>query len=161
MSRDGFTLIEVAFSLALIGVLAVATTSWTTSALKLERGRSSEGQIRHELEILDRSIQLDLAQSEDPVESNTPRISVGESTLSIRTRDHGSRRTSYGFIGPGSTMQRDGEDPDSDAFFPSLGPGVVQLESNPETRVARITIRFTSPEAHHQLVYHVPMRWIE
>jgi prepilin-type N-terminal cleavage/methylation domain-containing protein len=161
MTRDGFTLIEVVFSLTLIGVLAVATTSWTTSALKLERARSIEGQIRHELEILDRSIRLDLAQSEDPVESSTPRVSVGESTLSIQTRDHGSRRISYGFIGPVSTMQRDGVDEDSDAIFPSLGPGVFQLKSNPETRVARITIRFTNPDAPHRLVYHVPMRWIE
>lgn len=167
MRRQGFTLIEVVFSLALIGVLTVATASWTTSALKLERSRSAADRIAHELDILDRSIRLDLVQFDTSTENNTPRISVEADTLSIRTRDHGPKQINYTFAAPAPSvsnspsLHRTSGDLDNAAAFLSLGPGTFSIERDTESRIARITIEFTTPDARHSLIYHIPMRWIE
>ena len=163
MSKRGFTLIEVAMSLTLIGVLAAATASWTTSTLRLERERSAHADAQHQIEILDRAIRLDLIQLDTSTTDRTPRVSVTDGTLRIRTRDRGRCVAQYRFDENGSIRRAaDGQDVHSSGLtLHNFRSCAFSIHREPDSPTARLSVVLQTQHGKQALAYTIPAGWTE
>ena len=98
--RRAFTLIEVVLSLALLGTLAVAAVSWTTSSLRVQRRTLDATEQTRQLETLERLLRADLFNLDLTLPAayrREERVWIDDDVLHVLTRDRGSAEVVYHF----------------------------------------------------------------
>lgn len=100
MKRTGFTLVETVLALALLGVLTLATVSWTVATLRLRTGTLADGESARAIQTFARLLAIDLV-SDDlhglSAARREHRVWVDRGTLHILTRDSGLGEATYTF----------------------------------------------------------------
>lgn len=100
MTRRGLTLLETLLALSLMGVLAMAGVSWTTTTLGMRADTLAARSRERDLSLLERTLRADLVQHDASLPARfrrEERLWIHDRALHILTRDAGPARVVYAF----------------------------------------------------------------
>lgn len=162
----GFTLLETLLALALIGVLAMTSMSWTTSTLRLRASSLRSDDRSRAIADLERALRIDLLNHDQTTPARLrreERVWIADGQLHVLTREAGDVRVTYAVrdgVLTRTIARLDGEVVRANAMLGSLDAAsftVRTAEGDPWAEIV-VTVRDGLGESVVRL--DVPREWV-
>lgn len=161
-----FTLLETTLALALLGVLAMAAVSWTTSTLQL-RTRSMQSHVRScAIGDVERALRIDLLNHDITTPTRLrrdERVWITGEQLHILTRDGGDTHAVYqlqgGFLTRTASRIGPESDPNTTKLIGPLDAAAFVLTSMETDPWANITLTLRDAAGESVIRLTIPREW--
>ncbi|MEM9373746.1 MAG: prepilin-type N-terminal cleavage/methylation domain-containing protein [Planctomycetota bacterium] len=169
MKRTAFTLIEVLLCLVLLGTLTIATVSWTTRVLELQKQQQASATSEREMDLFRRTLQIDLMNDDihlSALAGREHRVWLSGQSLHVLCRDAGAVQAVYTPDSEGHLNRTvhpidEGRPRRSDPVAFDTHNLRWELERRDKRSFGSITARWNDAHGmNHQLRIDVPREWL-